>query len=363
MKQLLQDLKKGNILLEEIPLPNCGKNEVLIKTETSLISPGTERMLLEFGKGSYIQKARQQPDKVKMVLNKIKTDGLIPTMETVFAKLGEPMPLGYCNAGVVIEVGSNVSEFKIDDRVVSNGSHSEVVVVGKNLVSKIPDNVSFEMASFTVISSIALQGIRLFQPTLGEKVVVIGLGLIGQITMELLRSNGCEVIGIDIDKNKVELSRSKGFIALNPSNGENPISFVQNNTNEIGVDGVIITAATKSNGPLEQAAEITRKKGRIVAVGAIGMNIPRPPFYEKEIAFYISSSYGPGRYDSKYEDEGIDYPIGFVRWTQNRNFQAILQLFSNGSLNFEYLITHKYSRLRFNVFFTPLSEKRFQLCL
>ncbi|PLY05600.1 MAG: dehydrogenase [Arcobacter sp.] len=342
MKQLLQDLKKGEILLEEIPLPNCGKNEVLIKTEKSLISPGTERMLLEFGRSSYIQKAKQQPDKVKMVLDKIKTDGLLPTMETVFAKLGEPMPLGYCNAGTVIEIGSNITEFKIGDRVVSNGSHSEIVVVGKNLVAKIPDNVSFELASFTVIASIALQGIRLFQPTLGEKVVVIGLGLIGQLTLEFLKANGCDAIGIDIDQSKVELARSNGFIALNPAKGEDPISFVSNYTEEIGVDGVIITAATKSNGPIEQAAEITRRKGRIVAVGAIGMDIPRPPFYEKELSFFISSSYGPGRYDSKYELEGIDYPIGYVRWTQNRNFQAILQLLSNGSLKFEYLITHKY---------------------
>jgi len=342
MKQLLQDLKKGEILLEEIALPNCGTNEVLIKTEKSLISPGTERMLLEFGRSSYIQKARAQPDKVKMVLDKIKTDGLLPTFETVFAKLGEPMPLGYCNAGTVMEVGSNVSEFKIGDRVVSNGAHSEVVVVAKNLVAKIPDNVSFELASFTVIASIALQGIRLFQPTLGEKVVVIGLGLIGQITMELLRANGCDAIGVDIDQGKVELARKNGFIALNPALGEDPISFVANYSDEVGVDGVIITAATKTNQPLEQAAEITRKKGRIVAVGAIGMNIPRPPFYEKEISFHISSSYGAGRYDDSYEIDGIDYPIGYVRWTQNRNFQAILQLLANGSLDFGYLVTHKY---------------------
>lgn len=345
MKQLLQDLKKGEILLEEIPLPNCGVNEVLIRTERSLISPGTERMLLEFGRSSYIQKAKQQPDKVKMVLDKIKTDGLVPTLETVFAKLGEPMPLGYCNAGTVIEVGKNVTEFKAGDRVVSNGAHSEVVVVGKNLVAKIPESVSFEQASFTVIASIALQGIRLFQPTLGEKVVVIGLGLIGQITMEFLKANGCEAIGVDIDNGKVELARTNGFIALNPANGEEPISFVANHTDEIGVDGVIITAATKSNGPLEQAAEVTRRKGRIVAVGAIGMNIPRPPFYEKEISFHISSSYGPGRYDDKYEVEGIDYPVGYVRWTENRNFQAILQLLSSGGLNFDYLVTHKYKFL------------------
>lgn len=342
MKQLLQDLKNGEILLEEIPLPSCGQNEVLIKTERSLISPGTERMLLEFGRSSYLQKAKQQPDKVKMVLDKIKTDGLMPTMEAVFAKLGEPMPLGYCNAGTVLEVGSGVSEFKVGDRVVSNGSHGEIVVVGKNLVAKIPDGVSFGQASFTVIASIALQGIRLFAPTLGESVVVIGLGLIGQITMALLRANGCEAIGVDIDQGKVDLARSQGFVALNPVNGEDPIAFVSRHTNEIGVDGVIITAATKSNTPLEQAAEVTRKKGRIVAVGAIGMDIPRPPFYLKEIAFYISSSYGPGRYDMTYEEKGIDYPIGYVRWTQNRNFQAILQLLANRSIDFGHFVTHAY---------------------
>ena len=345
MKQLLQDLKNGEILLEEIPLPNCGANEVLIQTQRSLISPGTERMLLEFGRSSYLQKAKQQPDKVKMVLNKIKTDGLLPTMEAVFAKLGEPMPLGYCNAGVVLEVGSNVTEFKKGDRVISNGAHSEIVAVGKNLVAKIPDNVSNEQASFTVIASIALQGIRLFQPTLGEKVVVIGLGLIGQITLELLKANGCDAIGVDIDQGKVELARSNGFKALNPSLGEDLISFVQTDTDGIGADGVIITAATKSNAPIEQAADACRRKGRIVAVGAIGMDIPRPPFYEKELSFYISSSYGPGRHDKSYEEEGIDYPIGYVRWTQKRNFEAILQLLSTQSLNFDYLITHQYQFL------------------
>lgn len=342
MKQLLQDLKKGEILLEEIPLPNCGVNEVLIKTERSLISPGTERMLLEFGKASYIQKAKQQPDKVKMVLDKIKTDGLMPTMETVFAKLGEPMPLGYCNAGTVMAVGVNVAEFKAGDRVVSNGAHAEIVCVGKNLVAKIPDSVSFEQASFTVIASIALQGIRLAQPTLGEKFVVIGLGLIGQITLEFLKANGCEAIGVDIDQSKIDLAKSNGFTALNPANGEDPIKFVENYTNEVGVDGVIITAATKSNGPIEQAAQMCRRKGRIVAVGAIGMDIPRPPFYEKELEFFISSSYGPGRYDAEYEEKGIDYPVGYVRWTENRNFQAILDLLASGSLNFDYLVTHNY---------------------
>jgi len=342
MKQLLQNLKTGEILLEEIPLPNCSKNEVLIKVEKSLISPGTERMLLEFGKSSYLQKARQQPDKVKMVLDKIKTDGLAPTLETVFSKLGEPMPLGYNSAGIVMEVGSNVTEFKTGDRVISNGTHSEVVVVGKNLVAKIPDDVSFDEASLTVLASVALQGVRLAQPTLGETFVVIGLGLLGQISLDLLRANGCEAIGVDIDQGKVDLAKSNGYKALNPAQGEDPIQFVNQLTNEIGVDGVIITAATKANGPLEQAADIVRRKGRIIAVGAIGMNIPRPPFYAKEIEFFVSNSFGPGKHDPFYEMEGNDYPIGYVRWTENRNFQAILALLSNGALDFKYLLTHHY---------------------
>ena len=342
MKQLLQNLKTGEILLEEIPLPNCGRNEVLIKAEKSLISPGTERMLLEFGKSSYLQKARQQPDKVKMVLDKIKTDGLAPTLETVFSKLGEPMPLGYNSAGIVMEVGSNVTEFKVGDRVISNGAHSEIVVVGKNLVAKIPDDVSFEEASLTVLASVALQGVRLIQPTLGEQFVVIGLGLLGQITLDLLKANGCKAIGVDIDQTKVELARKNGYKALNPAQGEDPIEFVNQITEEIGVDGVIITAATKANGPLEQAAEMVRRKGRIIAVGAIGMDIPRPPFYAKEIEFFVSNSFGPGKHDPAYEIDGNDYPIGYVRWTENRNFQAILTLLSNGALDFKYLLTHTY---------------------
>ena len=342
MKQLLQNLKTGEILLEEIPLPSCGKNEILIKVERSLISPGTERMLLEFGKSSYLQKAKQQPDKVKMVLDKIKTDGLAPTLETVFSKLGEPMPLGYNSAGIIMEVGSNVTELKKGDRVVSNGAHSEIVVVGKNLVAKIPNNVNFDEASLTVLASVALQGVRLAQPTLGETFVVIGLGLLGQITLNLLKANGCEAIGVDIDQGKVDLARSNGYKALNPAKGEDPVTFVNKLTNEVGVDSVIITAATKANGPLEQAAEMVRRKGRIIAVGAIGMNIPRPPFYAKEIEFFVSNSFGPGKHDPFYEIEGNDYPIGYVRWTENRNFQAILSLLSNGALDFKYLLTHNY---------------------
>ncbi len=342
MKQLLQNLKTGEVFLQEIPLPNCESNEIMIKSERTLISPGTERMLLEFGKSSYLQKAKQQPEKVKMVLDKIKTDGLLPTLETVFSKLSEPMPLGYNNAGIVIEVGKNVTEFKVGDRVISNGQHSEIVVVGKNLAAKIPDNVSFDEASLTVLASVALQGVRLANPTLGERFVVIGLGLLGQITLDLLKANGCEAIGIDIDQSKVDVAKKNGYKVLNPTKGEDPIFYINQLTEEIGVDGVIITAATNSNAPIEQAAQMVRRKGRIIAVGAIGMNIPRPPFYEKEIEFFVSNSFGPGKHDPFYEIEGNDYPIGYVRWTENRNFQAILSLLSSGALNFKYLLTHRY---------------------
>ena len=340
MKVMLQDLKRGDTFIESIPAPNCGHNEVLIKVSRSVISLGTEKSIVQFGKSSYLQKAKQQPDKVKMVQNKVKTDGLIPTVNAVMTKLNDPMTLGYSNSGVVIEVGSNVNEFKLGDRVISNGNHSEVVAVNKNLTAKIPENVSDEQAAFTVISSISLQGVRVLNPTLGENIVVIGLGLLGQITMDLLKINGCSPIGIDLDQHKVDIAKKRHTHVFNSSK-ENVDAIIQEITNSNGVDGVIITAATKSNGPIENAVEYCRKKGRIVAVGAINMNIPRPLFYEKELEFYISTSYGPGRYDYDYEVKGIDYPLGYVRWTENRNFQAILQLLNSDLLNLEYLISKK----------------------
>ena len=338
MKIMLQDLKQGKTFIEEVPMPNCGVNEVLIKVDKSIISLGTEKMIVEFGKSSYLQKAKQQPDKVKMVKNKIKTDGLVPTFNAVMTKLNEPMPLGYSNAGTVIDVGSNVQEFNIGDKVVSNGHHSEIVAVNKNLVAKVPDNVSDDQAAFTVIGSISLQGLRVFKPTLGETVVVIGLGLLGQITMDLLKINGCRPIGIDLDQYKVDIAKKRHSEVYN-SSIENVDEIIQNISDRKGVDGVIITAATKSNAPIEKAVEYCRKKGRIVAVGAINMDIPRPLFYEKELEFYISTSYGPGRYDNDYEINGVDYPLGYVRWTENRNFQAILQLLNSKLLDFTYLIS------------------------
>ncbi|RAP34013.1 dehydrogenase [Candidatus Marinamargulisbacteria bacterium SCGC AG-410-N11] len=340
MKIMLQDLKNGETFIEDTPVPNCGLNEILIKINRSVISLGTEKSIVQFGKSSYLQKAKQQPDKVKMVQNKIKTDGLIPTFNAVLTKLNDPMPLGYSNAGVVIETGSNVNEFKVGDRVISNGHHAEIVCINKNLVAKIPENVSDDQASFSVVSSISLQGIRVFKPTLGEYVVVIGLGLLGQITMDLLKINGCIPIGIDLDQYKVDIAKKRHHHVFNSSK-ENINAIIHEITNSKGVDGVIITAATKSNGPIENSVEYCRKKGRIVAVGAINMDIPRPLFYEKELEFYISTSYGPGRYDSNYEVKGVDYPLGYVRWTENRNFQAILQLLNSKTLNLEYLISKK----------------------
>ena len=339
MKQIIQSFKTGETILEELPAPKVKSGHVLIKTSKSLVSLGTERMLVEFGKSNLISKARQQPDKVKMVLDKIKTDGLLPTLETVFNKLGEPLPLGYCNVGEVIEVGSGVSEFKKGDRVASNGSHAEYVCVPKNLVATIPDNVSDEQGAFTVIGSIGLQGIRLLEPTLGETIVVTGLGLIGLITAQLLKANGCNVIGIDFDETKLKLAQEWGIKTINPSASQDPVKTVMQMTDGVGADGVIITASTKSNEVISQAAQMSRQRGRIILVGVIGLELSRAEFYQKELTFQVSCSYGPGRYDDDYENKGQDYPLPFVRWTEKRNFETILNSISKDYIDVEPLIT------------------------
>ena len=340
MLQIIQDLKNGNTLLEEIPVPLVRKGQVLIRTHRSLVSLGTEKMLVEFGKGNLLSKARQQPDKVKQVLNKIKTEGLLPTLEAVFNKLDEPLPLGYCNAGEVIAVGEDISEFAIGDRVVSNGHHAEIVCVPKNLVAKIPNNVSYEEATFTVIGAIGLQGIRLANPTIGETFVVVGLGLIGLITAELLLANGCNVIGFDFDQRKVDLANLKGVSAF-VATATDVVKTTESLTNGIGADGVIITASTSSHDVIGQAAHMSRKRGRIVLVGVVGLNIQRADFFKKELTFQVSCSYGPGRYDDDYEQLGIDYPIGYVRWTEKRNFETILNAISKNQLDVKSLITER----------------------
>jgi threonine dehydrogenase-like Zn-dependent dehydrogenase/predicted dehydrogenase len=343
MKQVLQSLKNGVTRVADVPSPTVAKGNIGIRTTTTLISAGTERMMVDFGKANYLDKARQQPDKVKQVIDKIRTDGLIPTLEAVFGKLDQPLPLGYCNVGRVLEVGATVQDFAMGNRVVSNGKHAEVVSVPKNLCAVIPDSVSDEEAAFTVIGSIGLQGIRLIQPTLGETVVVTGLGLIGLVTVQLLRAHGCKVIGIDFDPAKLALARSFGAETVDLSIGEEPVIKTTALTHGRGVDAVLITASTKSNEPVHQAALMCRKRGRIVLVGVTGLELSRADFYEKELSFQVSCSYGPGRYDPNYEEKGQDYPIGFVRWTEQRNFEAVLDMLADGRLDVKSLISHRFA--------------------
>jgi len=339
MKQIIQSFKTGETILEEVPAPQAKRGQVLIKTTRTLVSLGTERMLVEFGKANLIQKARQQPDKVKMVLDKIKAEGLMPTLNTVFNKLEQPLPLGYCNVGKVIAVGAGVSKFKVGDRVASNGQHAEFVAIPQNLVAYIPDNVTDEEAAFTVIGSIGLQGIRLLDPSLGETVVVVGLGLIGLITAELLVANGCNVVGVDIDNTKLKIAAKKGIATVNPRDGIDPVKFVEDFTDGVGADGVIITASAKTNDIISQAARMSRKRGKIILVGVIGLDLSRAEFYEKELTFQVSCSYGPGRYDDNYEQKGQDYPLPFVRWTEKRNFETILNAIGSKKLNVQPLVT------------------------
>ncbi|MES3013532.1 MAG: bi-domain-containing oxidoreductase [Pseudomonadota bacterium] len=342
MKQVLQNLKDGSTEVADVPCPRAGGGQLLIRSTRTLVSAGTERMLVDFGKAGLIDKARQQPDKVRMVLDKIRTDGLMPTLEAVRNKLDQPMPMGYCNVGEVVEVGGGVSGFAVGDRVASNGRHAEMVAVPVNLCAKVPAAVADEAAAFTVLGAIALQGIRLVQPTLGETVVVTGLGLIGLVTVQLLKAQGCRVLGLDFDADKLALAQRFGAAVVDLKSGANPVTAAMDFSRGRGVDAVIITASTKSNEPVHQAALMCRKRGRIVLVGVAGLELSRADFYEKELSFQVSCSYGPGRYDPNYEDKGQDYPPGFVRWTEQRNFEAVLDMLAEGRLDMAPLISHRF---------------------
>lgn len=343
MKQIVQQLDTGQTAIVEAPSPQVAAGTLLIRTTRSLISAGTERMLVGFGRASLLSKARQQPDRVKDVLGKVRTDGLVATLDAVRSKLAQPLPLGYCNVGEVIAVGSGVSGFKPGDRVVSNGPHADIVRVPVNLCARIPDDVDDEAAVFTVVASIGLQGIRLAEPTLGESFVVIGAGLIGLLTIQLLRAQGCSVLAIDFDESKLALAKRYGAATCNPSKGEDPVAVGMGFSQGRGVDGVIITASTNSNEPVSQAAAMCRKRGRIILVGVTGLELNRADFYEKELSFQVSCSYGPGRYDPTYEEGGQDYPFAFVRWTEQRNFEAILELMRSGSLDTASLVTSRFA--------------------
>lgn len=340
MRQVLQDLGNGETRLVEAPAPTHSKGHVLIDTTVSLISIGTERMLVDFGKSSLLAKARSQPDKVRQVLDKIRTDGLVTTLDAVRSKLGQPLPLGYSNVGVVRQ--ADAGRFAPGDRVVSNGPHADVVSVPTNLCARVPDNVSDETAAFTVVGSIALQGLRLAKPTLGESFVVTGVGLIGLLLVQMLRSNGCRVLAVDFDSRKLALAERFGAQTCNPQMGEDPVAAAMALSRGQGVDGVIIAASTKSSEPVSQAANMCRKRGRIVLVGVSGLELNRDEFYTKELTFQVSCSYGPGRYDPSYEERGNDYPVGFVRWTEQRNFEAVLDLMASGAIEIEPLLTHRF---------------------
>lgn len=344
VKQILQNLGSGETLLAEVPAPLARAGHLLIRTEASLVSIGTEKMLVEFGKASLLGKARAQPEKVKQVLDKIRTDGLLPTLEAVFKRLDEPLPLGYCNVGRIVEADRRLltSDLRIGDRVVSNGPHAEMVVVPRNLCARIPDGVTDEQAAFTVLSSIGLQGIRLLAPTLGERVVVFGLGLIGLVTVQLLRAHGCQVLGVDINPARLVLAEKFGTHTVNAAAGGDVVAAVNTWTEGAGADGVLITASAKTDDIMHQAAQVCRKRGRVVLVGMVGLNLRRADFYEKELTFQVSCSYGPGRYDESYEQGGQDYPPAYVRWTEQRNFQAVLEMMAMGRLSVDELITHRF---------------------
>lgn len=335
MKQLFQDLANGQTLLVNVPAPAVQPGAVLIRSSYSLISLGTERMLVDFSKANLLDKARLQPDKVKQLISKVRTDGVAATVSSVRAKLSDPIPLGYCNVGTVLEAGPGVTEFSRGDLVVSNGPHAEMVAVPRNLVAKVPPGVRAHDAAFTVVASIALQGLRLAAPTLGETVVVVGLGLVGQLAAQLARAHGCRVMGLDIDQAKIATAASLGVEGFSTGNG---VQAVLDATGGVGADAVLIAASSKTNDIVSKAAAMSRKRGRIVLVGIVGLSLNRADFYEKELSFQVSCSYGPGRYDPAYEDQGRDYPLPYVRWTEKRNFEAVLGLLQSGALNVQPLV-------------------------
>jgi len=345
MKQVLQNRKTGRPFVGEVPVPALQRGRVLVRTVASLISAGTERAAVELVSKGLVQEARQRPDLVKAVVAKVKNEGLLNTFASVRDKMAASQALGYSAAGVVAAVAEDVTEFQIGDRVSCAGvgfaSHAEVLSVPKNLCVHLPENVSFESGAYGTLGAIALQGVRLAEPTLGESVVVIGLGLVGQLTVQLLKANGCRVFGLDLDQSRVSLALELGADKAIVSSDE-AAKEIDAWTRGYGADAVLITAATDSNQPIELAARVSRLKGRVIVVGMTGMDIPRAPFFSRELKLIISMSYGPGRYDPDYEERGQDYPLPYVRWTENRNIESFLELIGDGRVNVERLTTHRF---------------------
>ncbi len=345
MKQVIQNFRTGVLKVDEVPETICRGGGVLVTNVASLISAGTEKMAVDLAQKSLIGKARERPDLVRQVLSKLKRDGLMSTIQTVRARLEAPLALGYSCAGIVREVGRGAEEFRVGDRAACAGmnyaSHAETVFVPKNLTVKIPEGVSFDQAAYVTLGAIALQGVRTAEAKVGESIAVIGLGLLGQLTVQILKAAGCRVIGIDLDPAKNELARSLGAdLAIRRS--DDVEGAVAQFTAGLGVDAVIVSAAAETNDPIELAGAIARDRAIVSMVGAVGMNIPRKVYYEKELQLRLSRSYGPGRYDAQYEEEGRDYPIGYVRWTERRNMQEFLRLVAVGSIKLEPLTSHRF---------------------
>ncbi|HXQ72209.1 MAG TPA: zinc-binding alcohol dehydrogenase, partial [Pyrinomonadaceae bacterium] len=341
----MQNRKTGRPFVGEVPVPALQRGRVLVRTVASLISAGTERAAVELVSKGLVQEARERPDLVKAVVAKVKSEGLFNTVAAVRDKMVASQALGYSAAGIVTAVAEDVTEFQIGDRVACAGvgfaSHAEVLSVPKNLCVHLPEQVSFEAGAYGTLGAIALQGVRLAEPTLGESVVVIGLGLVGQLTVQLLKANGCKVFGLDLDPARVALARELGADQAEISN-DSTLNSIHNWTKGRGADAVLITAATDSNQPVDLAARISRLKGRVIVVGMTGLDIPRAPFFSRELKLVISMSYGPGRYDPDYEEKGHDYPLPYVRWTEKRNIESFLELIGDGRVNVDRLTTHRF---------------------
>ncbi len=343
-------MKTGKTAIEEVPVPTPDAGQALVKVSASLVSAGTERMLVEFAEKSLAGKARSRPDLVKQVLDKMRREGVLVSLGAAFNRLDQPMPLGYSSAGTIVALGEgNVPTavgkdgFKVGQRVACAGGgyavHAEYNVVPRNLLTPLPDSVDFESAAFTTLGAIALHGFRLAGPQIGENVAIIGMGLLGLLTGQIAAAAGCRVLGIDINPQRIALAASLGLEAvLRDQAVDSALAFTTNR----GFDKVIICADTSSNDPVELAAGIARDRANVVATGAVGLTFPRKVYYEKELSFINSRSYGPGRYDASYEEKGGDYPIGYVRWTEGRNFEAVVDLMASGKLKIAPMISHRF---------------------
>ncbi|MGD8455856.1 MAG: bi-domain-containing oxidoreductase [Anaerolineales bacterium] len=343
MKQLLQNMRDGKTTVVDVPVPTPQAGMVLIRTGASLVSAGTERMMVEFAEKSLVGKARSRPDLVRQVINKARREGLLSTAEAAFNRLDQPMPLGYSSTGTIVELGEGVQGYRVGDRVACAGSgyavHAEYAVVPINLVAPLPDSVDFEGGACGTMGAIAMHGFRLAQPQIGENVLVIGLGFLGLLTTGIAQAAGCKVMGIDLDPKRVALAKEMGVEAVMREGAEEAAAAFSHG---LGMDVVLICADAESNDPVELAGTASRDRGRVVAVGAVGMDIPRRSYYQKELDFIVSRSYGPGRYDPIYEEGGLDYPLGFVRWTAGRNLEAFVNLLGDGGMDVSRLITHRF---------------------